>query len=202
MFARMRKCDMHDGNRGPGREARKRKGRWGMKNRFLLVAAVFLLTAMAGASPAGDSAVLSIVDAAWTHGVGEDRQPRERLERAGPDQPLTLWMKVSCSPGALEMLRIQGKLPIRHKWSYASFGGVLAQGTLNMTDSIALSAGRVELLDLLAAEVRTRGGFDWRTWSTKKNLLRGTWRVRVSYSDGSPVLCGDKECEYWIELGE
>lgn len=173
-----------------------------MKNRFLLVAVVLLLTAMAGASSAGDSAVVSIVDAAWTHGVGEDRQPRERLERADPDRPLTLWMKVSCSPEALDDLRADGKLPILHKWMRNAYSRLSPVGILRMTDSISLSAGSADLFGGLELEARRRGQFDWRTWSTKCNLSRGSWLVRVTYADGSPVLCSGKPCEYRINLEE
>ena len=54
--------------------------------------------------------------------------------------------------------------------------------------------------------MRRRGYFDWRTWSVKANLRRGTYHVEVLHQDGTPVSCdlhGEavRPCVFGIRVG-
>ncbi|WP_054773918.1 DUF2914 domain-containing protein [Methylogaea oryzae] len=81
---------------------------------------------------------------------------------------------------------------------------VRPEGVTAMTDQIDVPVAHRELLPGLRRELRDQGYFDWRTWSSKDNLLPGVWRVRVVYADNAPVLCGDggerRPCEYSLEV--
>lgn len=164
---------------------------------------------MLAASPAESVAarhsigMIEIDQAIWTQKVdGSTRQPAEVLEASSPRSPLVLWMRIRGTDIALDRLAAEGKLPLKHKWSKESLNGIHAEGIVQ-TDSITLNAGSRELLQSLRREVRARGYFDWRTWSSKASPGRGVWRVDVVYADNTPVLCGDAErkpCRFSIAV--
>jgi hypothetical protein len=109
-------------------------------------------------------------------------------------------MRLAGRRTALEELRAKGKLPIRHKWFKCNEDCAFDQ-TLAPIDAIPLDVGRAEMLEPLDRELSSRGFFDWRTWSMKRRLRPGTWRVRVVYRDNTPVLCPrGTPCEYWIDV--
>jgi len=47
------------------------------------------------------------------------------------------------------------------------------------------------------------GNSRWRTWSKKElntESSRGTWEVKLLYSDMTPILCGAQVCSYKIQV--
>ena len=98
----------------------------------------------------------------------------------------------------MEELRQNGKLPIRHKWFSYIGTRPYFDSTKEPTDTIDLSVGKHEVLSELNAELDNRGFFEWRVWSSKKNVRAGWWRVDVVYADNQPVMCGKEPCVYNI----
>lgn len=158
------------------------------------------------AHPVWAEALIEIAEARWTQRVDPvSRQPVSHLDAARAYTPLVLWMRIHAGEGALEKLATAGRLPIRHRWFRESFAGITAQGVSEMTDSIALDAGRQALIGALRYEVAARGYFDWRTWSAKAQPGPGRWYVNVVYADNTPVLCRDtagqdKPCRFAITV--
>lgn len=155
--------------------------------------------------PAPASQLIEIEKAAWTVDVNKDsKQPTSELSKATVGSSLTLWTKLKGTQAALSKLALEGKLPIRHKWFRGTITGYHAAGVTKPTDEIEVPAASQEVMDKLNDEVRAMGYFTWRTWSTKGNIVRGLWRVRIVYADNTPVWCGAessrKPCEYEIEV--
>ncbi|BBL70027.1 DUF2914 domain-containing protein [Methylogaea oryzae] len=154
---------------------------------------------------ADEEGFIEIAATAWAAEVDKSRrQPINPLAVGRARQGVFLWMQVKGSAAALDKLAAEGKLPIRHKWFRETISRVRPEGVTAMTDQIDVPVAHRELLPGLRRELRDQGYFDWRTWSSKDNLLPGVWRVRVVYADNAPVLCGDggerRPCEYSLEV--
>lgn len=150
---------------------------------------------------AGDD-VIEITEAVWTDQVSSaDKQYAARYGKSVPlREPLYFWTRVKGHAEALERLRTEGKLPIRHEWLKLLGPEWIYDNTGEPLDAIALSVGRDDQLAQLQLELQNRSFFDWRTWSKKDNITRGWWRVSVKYANGEDVLCGSKPCRYMIEV--
>lgn len=143
---------------------------------------------------------VTVAEAVWTSAIGNDKMPQKRYAKQAPLAPLYLWMRLQADEQVLQVLREQGKLPIRHKWFRSRFGRLYFDRTQRPIDSIDLTVGTREKLQKLQVEIEQRGFFDWRTWSGKRNMQRGYWRVRVVYADNTPVLCEGIPCVYDIKV--
>lgn len=171
-----------------------------MRLPFVLAVGLAVASRLMGPGPAAADDLIEIASHEWTDQVTEDRQHGRAFTETAPVAPLNLWMLVKASPGALKALAERGKLPIFHQWFRLAIAGTSAEGATEMIDSIALDAGRPDLLRQLGLEVERRGFFDWRTWSRKDNIRAGTWLVRIKYADNTPVRCGGQPCEFRITV--
>jgi len=147
-----------------------------------------------------ENPALTVAEAVWASAIGKDKMPQQKYQRQAPLAPLYLWMRIQADEEVLQVLRSQGKLPIRHKWFRSRFGRLYFDQTQRPIDSIDLGIGTREKLQKLQLEIDERGFFDWRTWSGKRNMRRGYWRVRVVYADNTPVLCEGEPCVYDIKV--
>lgn len=159
----------------------------------IVLAAVGLPTAVAWAATP-----LSVTEVRWTNAV-TDGQYVESYDGTAPFQPLYLWMRVRGGREALDQLKAQGRLPIRHRW-FKVLGTQIRYD--QCTDVINLDIGNEATLQPLTTELTSRGFFDWRTWSMKDHVSPGWWLVTLEYATGEAVLCGDDahKCEFGIDI--
>lgn len=144
--------------------------------------------------------LITLRESIWTDKVNE-RQFSQPHPGTADVVPIYLWMRVVGTKKALSQLKEEGKLPIHHKWYNLGLTGYNQDGSYPMIDDIKLDAGKESLVHKLDLEVSMRGGyFDWRTWSMKKNIRQGQWRVDVVYNNNKPVLCGNNACVCYIEI--
>lgn len=135
-----------------------------------------------------DHAVLAdAVDAASRNFLHKLNSPLAR-KRA------SLWMELRGSPELLKKLK-DGKFTIHHVWRKYVFT------SLETRFDQALEIGRAEDLAKLGEQVSAAGYFTWRTWSDKRTLSPGNWRVDLEFDDHEPVMCrtddGDMQpCQY------
>lgn len=149
-----------------------------------------------------EDALVEIAEAVWTDKVtATDRQYGTSYVNSAPlEAPLYFWTRINGHAEALEHLRREGKLPIRHDWLKLLGPEWIYDNTGEPLDAIALSVGRDDQIAELQVELQSRKYFDWRTWSKKDNITRGWWRVSVKYADGEDVLCSGEPCRYIIEV--
>lgn len=144
---------------------------------------------------------LIIIKSVWSTGVGDDKNTTDELVDIASDvERIYFWTLVQGSNSAFEILKTQGKLPIRHKWYRYRGVTPTSEGSQIPTDAISLQIGKVDIINKLRLELNNLGHFKWRTWSMKQNINPGLWVVRVVYADGSSVYCEDlgAPCEYRI----
>lgn len=149
------------------------------------------------AALAGD---LTVVEGVWTTSVS-NRQYGTLLEAGSPAQPIYFWTRLSGGKEALEVLQRQGRLPIRHVWSFSNVFTSSKQD-MDPVQEKTLSAGEITDQGALAGLVDRRGHFTWRTWSRKEAVWGGQWTVSVQYANGAPVMCQGKPCRWSINLRE
>lgn len=126
-------------------------------------------------------------DAAWVSAV-RAKEPVSRLsDHAHADARITFWTRIDGSSAALKKMRTEGRLPIRHRWSYL-VGRRAGVDSATVENEEPLEVGRSEVFDGLDLEVSERGFFDWRTWSTK-TIWPGIWTVEVVDNQGDPLPC-------------
>ncbi|MBF0353968.1 MAG: DUF2914 domain-containing protein [Alphaproteobacteria bacterium] len=163
-------------------------------SRFIVAA--ITLNGMISNAFASD-ATLTIKEAVWTSGVSEMKYT-DRLGERTQQRGISLWTLVEGDQASLDLLEKQGKFPLRHSWKHY-LGAIPDLETLIPRDAISLGVGKAELINDLRMEAKMRGGrFDWRTWSSKKNLEPGNWIVEILYKDGTPVACATGPCVYTI----
>ena len=167
------------------------------------------------------------VSAKWVRGV-EKRVPGKIHDGSTPSAPLYFWMRYEGNRTALKYIRENGGLPSRHKWS-VSVGGIVAPEAPDRAETdkevpssvgpdrktvyterttIPLSIGTNKQITLAAfqSELINVEAFNWRTWSMKRNVSKGLWKVEVVYeNDGRPVNCKEEDqtmhpCIYTIRV--
>lgn len=169
--------------------------------KLLLTILVFASQFLWGSISKAQSPFITVSEAIWTDGIDKNKNPVHKFEEniEGLRQ-LYLWTRVQGEEEALSYLKEKGKLPILHQWYVYLGPDPRFEETLDLTDAVKLNVGGKDMLKKLDWQLRQMGYFDWRTWSSKRNVRPGWWKVRVVYSDGEPVLCGDDKCEYVIEI--
>lgn len=108
---------------------------------------------------------------------------------------LVLWTNIVGGDEAIDMLRREGRLPLRHKWERFTGVHYVYTEEPNANDEfetareipISRSIGRERLY--LATEVAQRDFFDWRTWSRKQARSSEVYRVTVIDRLGDPIPC-------------
>ena len=108
-------------------------------------------------------------------------------------QQLFLWLRIEANEDALRVLEKKGMLPIRCRWVHYVGTMVSLENSRELIDEIKLGVGTNTLVAKLKQEIvnNPNHGFDWRTWSMKKQIQYGDWEVEVVYSDpqSTPLLC-------------
>ena len=171
----------------------------GRKSSGWLVASLVLLP-----GPVWATGLVSVAEAHWAASVdrasGNFLSP---LRQANARHPLYLWTRLTGNAAAIEVLRSERKLPIRHCWT-SSVAGLRLPQPLEDTPLEAIKLDIDEhdsaIVKGLQREVDARGFFDWRTWSEKQNIYAGLWIVSVQYADGTAVMCGGVPCRYTIAV--
>lgn len=173
----------------------------GFKRRAFFILIVLIIMLASGQKVYAEDPLITIVKAVWTDGVDNKRNPKQEYgESVSSSKHLYLWTRVKGGEEALNILESRGKLPIRHKW-YTYIGtSPQFEESQKPIDAVNLSVGKKAKINELRLEVDNHGYFDWRTWSMKKNIRAGWWKVRIVYEDGEPVLCEDEPCEYVINV--
>jgi hypothetical protein len=178
---------------------------------FVLRKCANALALMCLATTCGNSAAqvsdLTVVEAVWTTRI-EDRLPVGQVKQRSAVRSLYFWTRLKGGNKALELLRVEGKLPIVHQWIHSTSvtkGDVETLGTDQdllpaREDGRPLSAGDIEHSVGLAATANDLGTFRWRTWSHKESVWNGTWTVFVRYANGDPVLCNEQPCRWRIQV--
>jgi len=155
------------------------------------VALLLIAAPLAGAGADPPPPRISVEDAAFTPAIA-DRQPALRVATARPGEQPYFWTKLSANQAVLDMLRAEGKLPIRHTWFQSAGPVVVEQIDLSKLNAdIPLELGTAALSDQLQREIdgSPARAFTWRTWSRKGALTSGNWSVFLKYADGTPVIC-------------
>lgn len=129
-----------------------------------------------------------------------DLCPTERLSATiAAAGGVTVWMRSAGNTAALERLKLQKRLPLRHVWARKSGTRWRVVDTMEVTGTTVSSAQ----IDGLGREAAERGFFDWRTYSRKNNLRRGDWKVTIIDRLGERVTCRDSgapcEIEFHVE---
>jgi hypothetical protein len=156
-------------------------------------------------APAAAEGDVRVAEYAWTSSVrGRDYTNRFEDSSAAPVAQIFFWTRLEGSNAALEALRRDGKLPIRHQWR-RYVGTIPDFDNATPLDEMPLDVGRQDVIHGLELELLGRGFFDWRTWSTKHVVRPGFYTVRVLYADGGPVPCLrhralQPDCRFSIEL--
>jgi hypothetical protein len=179
----------------------------GLQRRPLLLAA--LLSLFAGHPAYAENPVpgLRVKVARLCKSVGGDRNPSGELENQSivSRGPVWLWTVLSGDETALRVLRRKGLLPIRHVWLFAgdlSWSETLPEDQLD--DGEPIRVGTISYFGRLASEIADANGgaFDWRTWSVKRSLRHGFYRVRVVFSNGQVVTdANGQPCEVHFRYG-
>jgi hypothetical protein len=178
----------------------KKEIRVPQSSRPILVAAALAIAI--GCHVHANAGDLTVIEAVWTTSVTA-RQYGRQVEPDAPARPLYFWTKLAGGQEALEILRQQGKLPIKHHWKFTNVFDASAEDQDPEQESAKyLPAGDIRDQGGMAALVNDGKNFTWRTWTHKKAVWGGTWTVTVVYSDGSPVLCESKPCSWSISLGD
>lgn len=156
-----------------------------------LVLGVFLFAFSANAQNYIDN-----IDAQFTGGVDENRDPAGEYSGSGP---IYLWTKVTVNQSGFDQLKA-GKLSVFHRWYKVSGPDAEPANADQPLDNVELQLGNESVVGALEGEVKTGGTYDWRTWSGKQNIVAGHWLVRIVYEDGTPVQVGGAPAEYRIEV--
>ncbi len=144
-----------------------------------------------------DSAPLQIADWAWTKAI-QKNCPTERLEvDKGHEGPVYLWMNIVGGTDALKILRREGGLAVRHIWIKED-----GQGQAVKKETVKLDKD-ADITEKFSQEFKDKEFFDWRTWSVKRNMSPGRWRVQVVDKAGRPIPCiDDLDCEFTLRISD
>jgi len=120
--------------------------------------------------------------------------PQDRL--ASPifgGKKVYVWMRSAGNRAALERLRDEKRLPLKHVWARKSGPRWRVVDTISVTGTIISDVN----IAGLSVEAAQRGFFDWRIYSNKSNLRRGQWKVTIIDRLGDRVDCQDTadKCE-------
>lgn len=153
-----------------------------------LLSVVFLLPMASNrACAAGetDSPELFLKEAVICRSVGNDLIPLDKIhQRPVVRGPVAIFNRLGGNKQTLEWLKQNKLLPIKHIWIHK--GAVSMDGTRE-----PIAVGDIGQFKRLQAEVDEDGWFDWRTWSSKRNLIPGSYEVWIVFANNQPVLMED-----------
>lgn len=113
--------------------------------------------------------------------------PSKRLAD-GIRKPGTLyfWMRLEGGPAALEKLKLEGRLPIRHRW-VAKVG---SRSSLDGWEDIPATDTMGRDLLPLTDEETSLSYFDWRTKTRKERIFRNSsYRIEILDAQDRPIPC-------------
>lgn len=113
--------------------------------------------------------------------------PLKRLPD-GIRKPGTLyfWMRLEGGLAALERLKLEGRLPIRHRW-VAKVG---SRPSLDGWEDISATDAMGRDASLLATETTNLPVFDWRTKTYKERIFRNSsYRIEILDAQNRPIPC-------------
>jgi hypothetical protein len=111
-------------------------------------------------------------------------------------RPVYLSMTLDGTQAAIDRMRANRPATIQVRWTRDA-----ANGAPDLVTE--LTVGQPSLPAALAGEVQRRGYFEWHSWARKDTLSPGTWTVSLTYSDGTPLPCGQQAqpCRFTINVG-
>jgi hypothetical protein len=111
-------------------------------------------------------------------------------------RPVYLSMTLDGTQAAIDRMRANRPATIQVRWTRDA-----ANGAPDLVTE--LTVGQPSLTAALAGEVQRRGYFEWHSWARKDTLSPGTWTVSLTYSDGTPLPCGQQAqpCRFTINVG-
>jgi hypothetical protein len=115
--------------------------------------------------------------------------------------PIYFWTVLSGTEESLKVLRNKAKaFPIWHRWTYVgAFGSSPDIAEVTDRDAEAIPIGSIHHWPALLSEIGSFGRFDWRTWSGKRHLRIGEYRVTVMCGKNTPLKCNGNECTYYFD---
>ncbi len=142
-----------------------------------------------------------IADIAWSTNI-INLCPRNRLSGT-IDTPnrLYLWMRLQGGDAAINKLKREGRYPLKHVWEVSLGGTILPdpgdeediKTVFQQTDNINVTRKLPMQTKALKGEAKSKGTFDWRTWSGKKNLYPGgLYEVKILDQQNRPVPCSQQ----------
>ena len=154
-----------------------------MKKRSLLfILTVVLIGSIAFPVTATAEAIIDIKRWTFCKGV-QDREAKDAVSDTvyhGDVKELFFWMEIVGGREALATLEASGQLRIRHEWRRGIF----------VTDNIdvGITPDRwLEYREAIRKQVEEGGLFTYRTYSFKKNLRIGRYKIIVSDGHGNHV---------------
>jgi hypothetical protein len=147
-------------------------------------------------SPQANAETHVVADWALAESV-KRRCPERRLStQVNLGTKIHVWMRSAGNKKALERLIKDKRLPFKHIWKYKVGTG------WSIKDRVKVTGNNVTDTDIagLVLEAKNRGFFDWRTFSNKKNLKKGIWRVDIIDRLGENVICANSGSPCPIEF--
>lgn len=144
-------------------------------------------------SEGGALPIIRIADVAFTLNV-QNNCPTERLDiKINKPEKLYLWMRLEGGTNALNLLRRDGRLPLKHTW----IARVASRRYTDGQEEISIADGIINDVRGLESEVRRMTVFDWRTNSAKSRLFtNASYLVEIRDNRNTPIPCADNlDCE-------
>jgi hypothetical protein len=168
---------------------------WGMAGGMLFAVAVSF----------AEDRMLVVDKFVFTNDVRTNKEFDQKYGKSAPVSPIVLWTRIVGTQKALERMRAEGRLPIKHMWYHSCGSKVYADPEPVLVDEIDLDVGGLEqILDELQLEVNKRTYFDWRTWSRKEHVSNCWYQVLVVDNRNDPLYCTEikGDCRLDITLEE
>jgi hypothetical protein len=168
-----------------------------------LCAASTLLMGSAWAAPAV-AATIEVIEYQCSRKIDKPaKRPIDIVDCNSFDlpSPVYLWVRLRGDAAALDLLEQGQSIVIRHQWSIDV--GPIADSSTERADE-DLTAGQIppEYFKLLRREVAKFGAFDWRTWTTKKNLRTTSYKVNVLNRAANPIPCAQSGCAVTVRISQ
>ena len=123
---------------------------------------------------------LTIQEIEWTDSVSANRLATTTYGKKASVNSLVIWIKTRCDSSAYAKLRQAKKLPVSFHWYYKPEGGSwLPADPMKMEPEDTFEESNAMLLNELSAKLKKDGYIEWTSWTTRKGLVKGHWRVAV-----------------------
>ena len=122
--------------------------------------------------------------------------PSERLgAKIKKPKQLYFWMRLEAGLNAVEKLKKDGGLPIKHRWSAFVGHEIEPDWEPEYEDIQATDAMGHDAVQL-SSEVEVHGFFDWRTQTMKERTYEGSaYKIEILDAHDNPIPCAeDLDC--------